>query len=72
MRIVSTLLGIMEIAHIMACFWYIIGAQGDETSWISQLMMEQKAKPSQYLQSLFWSVSILATMGWSHFESYND
>lgn len=55
------------IAHWTACFWFFIGYQESLThpiSWIISVDIKDKSNFEQYITSLYWAFTTIATVGY--------
>ena len=55
------------IAHWTACFWFFIGYQDSFThpiSWVVSVGIRDKSNYEQYITSLYWAFTTIATVGY--------
>jgi len=65
-RMSELVLIIFLIDHWVACIWFLIGSStlitGD--SWLSNSNLESASIATQYMKSLYWSITTLTTVGY--------
>lgn len=66
---ISRLLGaaavLLLLAHLTACLWCLVAAYGEkQVSWVTAAGLEDHSASELYLFSLYWSITVLATIGY--------
>jgi hypothetical protein len=66
--VLMRLIGMMFfIAHWLACLWFFVGDQDalvHPITWITQANIEDQSSAIQYITSLYWAFTTLATVGY--------
>jgi hypothetical protein len=66
-NILSLLIKVVFIAHLLACFWYMVGTLEEplaQTSWIRAVNMERESVSAKYLVSIYWAFTTMSTVGY--------
>ncbi|DBA03506.1 TPA: hypothetical protein N0F65_011407 [Lagenidium giganteum] len=73
MRLSSTILQALLLAHILTCFWHFVGFSDDTTSvtWISELNTSYNGTSTRYLYSAYWAIATLTTVGYGDIHATN-
>lgn len=73
-RMINLVVTIFLIDHWVACLWFFIGevAQISGESWLTNASLESARTSTQYLNSLYWSITTLTTVGYGDITPTND
>jgi hypothetical protein len=71
---INLVVTIFLIDHWVACLWFFIGevAQISGESWLTNASLESARTSTQYLNSLYWSITTLTTVGYGDITPTND
>lgn len=62
-RIVNLLIAFTLCAHWVACLWFLLGSQEGTPNWIDEYGLEGVDVETQYVNSLYWAVTTMTTVG---------
>lgn len=73
-RMINLVVTIFLIDHWVACLWFFIGevAHISGESWLTNASLESARTSTQYLKSLYWSITTLTTVGYGDITPTND
>lgn len=65
-RMCKLVILIILITHWVACLWFLIGnwEASSENSWLISNSLESATKRTQYMNSLYWAITTLTTVGY--------
>lgn len=71
-RMIFTLIFAFFSVHLMSCFWYLCSSlyNNDPDTWVSRLNLSDADAPTLYLESMYWSLQTVATVGYGDFGAY--
>lgn len=78
MTLLTLLFQGLFVAHMLACFWLIVGTQmgemsGSREAWYLETSMEDREDESQYyFASMYWSFSTMTTVGYGDIVGTRD
>jgi hypothetical protein len=64
LRLIRLLINIVVVSHFLACGWLLLGYVDQNTSWMSHAGFELMAPESQYIRSLYWTITTMTTVGY--------
>lgn len=63
-RVLGACVVMMLLTHLMACLWYLSALYGEKAvNWVTVFRMEDRSVGEKYLISLYWSITVLSTVG---------
>ncbi len=73
-RMINLVVVIFLIDHWVACLWFFIGdvAVISDESWLTNASLENARVMTQYMKSLYWSITTLTTVGYGDITPTND
>ena len=73
-RMINLVLIIFLIDHWVACLWFFIGetTKISNESWLTSASLENARTTTQYMKSLYWSITTLTTVGYGDITPTND
>lgn len=73
-RMINLVLIIFLIDHWVACLWFFIGktTKISNESWLTTASLENVRTTTQYMKSLYWSITTLTTVGYGDITPTND
>lgn len=73
-RMFELLLIIFLIDHWIACLWFLIGRLTSPSgeSWLNSDYLQAESPTTQYLYSLYWSITTLTTVGYGDITPTNN
>ena len=74
MRIISFAVTVMLLVHIVGCLWYFVAKlEGfGPDSWVFRFGLEDDPAVSQYIASIYWAFTTLATVGYGDISAGTD
>lgn len=72
---ISKFLGIMVLLmHWLACGWFLVAAleHFPENSWVVECGIQDAAVSSQYIRSLYWTITTMTTVGYGDITPNRD
>jgi len=64
-RILGAAVVLLLLAHLTACLWYLAALYGEgRTNWVTEAGLENQSLGLLYMFSLYWSITVLATIGY--------
>ena len=74
MRILSFAVTVMMLVHIVGCLWYFIAKlEGlGPDSWVVRAGLGDQPEASQYIASVYWAFTTLATVGYGDIAAGTD
>ena len=64
LRLIRLLINIVVVSHCLACGWLLLGYIDQDISWMSHAGFELIASESQYIRSLYWTITTMTTVGY--------
>jgi len=66
MRMILTLVVGFFCVHLASCFWFMAAKFSDLSpeTWVNRLDYQDEESPMLYLESLYWALQIVATVGY--------
>lgn len=68
-RMIFTLAFAFLLVHLISCFWYLTASFDDYNpdTWVARLSMQDFSASRLYLESLYWSLQTVSTVGFGDF-----
>ena len=60
------------LCHLLTCLWFFISTLNPEMNWVLKYRFTDKSSLEQYLASLYWVVTTLATVGYGDITASNS
>lgn len=72
-RMFKILVIVFTAAHLVGCFWFLIGISGDSNDmldggWVYRYGYNNKGLSAQYISAVYWAFSTLTTVGMLFFQ----
>ncbi len=64
LKLMRLLINIIVVSHVLACGWLLLGYMAPELSWFSHSGIQALASASQYIRSLYWTITTMTTVGY--------
>lgn len=73
-RMINLVFIIFLIDHWVACLWFFIGetTKASGESWLTSASLDNVRTMTQYMKSLYWSITTLTTVGYGDITPTND
>jgi len=64
LRLIRLLINIVVVSHCLACGWLLLGYMDLDASWMNYAGLQLLASESQYIRSLYWTITTMTTVGY--------
>jgi len=64
LRLIRLLINIAVVSHCLACGWLLLGYMDLDASWMNYAGLQLLASESQYIRSLYWTITTMTTVGY--------
>ena len=73
-RLLKFIFSILLLVHIVGCLWFFTAKLYNfrEDTWVKQYKIEDKSEIFQYLSSIYWAFSTIATVGYGDIHAYTN
>jgi hypothetical protein len=64
LRLIRLIVNIVVVSHCLACGWLLLGYMDLGGSWMNPTGVQLLASESQYIRSLYWTITTMTTVGY--------
>jgi hyperpolarization activated cyclic nucleotide-gated potassium channel 1 len=71
-RLIYFFMSFSILCHLLTCLWFFMSTLNPELNWVLKYDFSDKSTLEQYLASLYWVVTTLATVGYGDITASNS